>query len=428
LDEEAAPNVARMFRMIIDGLSPSQIAETFTTEGILIPTVHWEKVGAGMRTYPNANPTRWSVTCVTNILKRQEYMGWCVLNKTIKETYKSKRKQNDPENILIFKDMHPAIVDEETWSVVQKLRETMRVPQRATGEIHKLTGILYCPDCGEKMYYKRGSTGRANQPHDEYVCSSYRHYTRSCTMHYIRANVIENLILTAIQNVSGYVRENQGEFIERIRELSAVQQEQGVKENRKKLTKSKRRQEEILTLIKKLYESYALEKITEKNFTDLLAEYNDEQTKLETEIAELQTAIDDWEADSVRADKFIDLAQKYTEFPELTPQILNSFVDRVYVHEADKSSGKRIQKIEIHFNFIGNFNLPQELIAEPETEPPRASTKKLRRDMTEEELQRHREADHRYYARKIAGRLAKEQAERAEILKGTSFASVSVAA
>ncbi|GHU95234.1 recombinase [Clostridia bacterium] len=423
LDEEAAPNVARMFRMVIEGISPTQIADTFTAEGILIPSAHWEKVGAGMRKWEGANPTRWSVTCVTNILKKQEYMGWCVLNKTVKETYKSKRQKNDPENVLIFKDMHPAIVDEEMWTVVQKLRETKRVPQRATGETHPFTGILYCPDCGQKMYYKRGSTGRQTHPHDEYCCSSYRHYSRRCTCHYIRVNVVESLILTAIRNASGYVRENQGEFIEKVRALSAVQQAQGVKDNRKKLTKSKRRQEEVATLIKKLYESYALDKIPEKNFTDLLAEYNDEQAKLETEIAELETAITEWETDSVRADKFIEMVQKYTEFPELTPQILNSFVDRVYVHEADKSSGKRTQEIEIHFNFIGNLSFPQVTPEQPQEETPRTSTKKLRRDMTESEIEKERERDRQRYAVKRNARLAKEREQRYEILSGTSFAN-----
>jgi cell division protein FtsB len=244
-------------------------------------------------------------------------------------------------------------------------------------------------------------------------------------MHYIRVNVVESLILTAIRNVSGYVRENQGEFIEKVRELSAVQQEQGVKDNRKKLTKSKRRQEEVATLIKKLYENYALDKIPEKNFTDLLASYNDEQDKLETEIAELQTAVDEWETDSVRADKFIELVQKYTEFPELTPQILNSFVDRVVVHEADKSSGKRVQEVDIYFNFIGNLSFPQ-ATPEPE-EPPRISTKKLRCNMTDDAREAERERDRRRYAVKREARLAKEQAERAAILAGTSFAELPIA-
>jgi hypothetical protein len=279
------------------------------------------------------------------------------------------------------------------------------------------------------MFYKRGKTGRPI-PHDEYVCSSYRHHSRSCTCHYIRVNVVEELILTAIRNVCGYVRENEGEFVEKVRELSAVQQEHGVKESRKKLAKSKRRQEEVATLIKKLYENFALDKIPEKNFTDLLAGYNDEQSKLEAEIAELDAAIKEWDADSVNADKFIDLVRKYTEFPELTPQILNNFVERVVVHEADKSSGRRTQEVDIHFNFIGNLSFPPVIAEQYETEQaatPRTSTKKLRRDMTEEELRQHREADHRYYAKKIAARLAKEQTERDAILAGTAYENLPLA-
>jgi DNA invertase Pin-like site-specific DNA recombinase len=386
LDEEAAPNVARMFRMVIEGKSPTQIADTFTAEGILIPSVHWEKVGAGMRKWEGAKPTKWSVTCVIHILKKQEYMGWCVLNKTVKETYKSKRKQNDPGDVLIFKDMHPAIVDEETWNVVQKLRETRRRPERAGGEPNPLTGILYCPDCGSKMYHKQGKADATHHPHDEYCCSSYRHYSRTCTCHYIRVSVVEELILTAIRGVTAYVRDNKTEFMEKIRELSAIQQEQGIKDSRKKLAKSNRRQDEVATLIKKLYENFALDKIPEKNFTDLLAGYNDEQGKLEAEIAELEAAIAEWETDKLNAGNFIGLVQKYTEFPELTPEILNSFVDRVYVHEADKSSGRRTQKVDIHFNFIGNISFPPLSTEQDEAEQaetPRTSTKKLRRDMTE---------------------------------------------
>lgn len=161
-------------------------------------------------------------------------MGWCVLNKTIKENYKAKRKAAAPEDMIIFKDAHPAIVDEETWNIVQRLRETRRRPERIGGEPNPLTGILYCADCGEKMYHKKGNTGRPNQPHHEYVCSSYRHYSRSCTCHYIRVPVIEKLILTAIRRVSGYARENEAEFIQRVRETSVISQEAAVKESRKR--------------------------------------------------------------------------------------------------------------------------------------------------------------------------------------------------
>ena len=223
LDEEAAPVVERVFKSIINGKSITQIADELSSENILIPTAHWQKVSAGMRSYPDAHPTKWSAATIIVITKKQEYMGWKVLNKTVKENYKSKRKKVSPEDMLIFKDSHPAIIDEETWNVVQRLRETRRRPERITGEPNPLTGILWCADCGAKMYHKRGRSDPSHKPHHEYVCSSYRHYSRSCTCHYIRVAVVENLILETIRNVSGYVRKNETEFMERVRKTSAVQ-------------------------------------------------------------------------------------------------------------------------------------------------------------------------------------------------------------
>ena len=348
-------------------------------------------------------------------------MGWKILNKTIKDNYKSKKRENNPENRLVFKDAHPAIVDEETFNIVQRLRGTKRRVYKLDEDTYRLTGILYCADCGAKMYHKRGNTGRDNQPHHEYVCSNYRHYTNSCTCHYIRVSVIEKLILEAIQRTSGYVRENEAEFVKRVRDEAALQQETAVKENRKKLTKSKRRHEEINTLIKKLYESYAAEKIPEKHFSELLKGYDTEQTTLDIEIEKLQAEIDRYNTDSVRADRFIELVKRHTEFTELSTSLLNEFIEKVIVHEADKSSGKRTMKVDIYLNFIGKFELPQ---AEEEQEPEKLTGtrgRKLRRDMTEEELMHEREIDHRYYARKVAAKKAAEAAERAAILQGTPY-------
>lgn len=324
VDEEAAPVVKRCFQSIIEGKSLTQIAEELTAEKILTPAAHWKNVGERVsRPASGANPTRWAVATIIQILKREEYMGWKVLNKTGTESYKSKKRQATPENRLIFKDAHPAIIDEETWNVVQRLRETKRVKERIGGEPNPLTGVLYCADCGEKMYHKKGNTGRPNHPHHEYVCSSYRHYSRSCTCHYIRVSVVENLILTAIRRVSEYVRENETEFIERVREKSALQQETAVKESRRKLTKSKRRREEISGLIKKLYEAYATGKIPENHFSELLTGYDTEQAELDKQIAELQAAVDSYNTDSVRADKFIELVKRHTEFTEFSASLLN---------------------------------------------------------------------------------------------------------
>lgn len=422
LDEEAAPIVSRIFQSIINGKTVTRIAEELTAEKIMTPNAHWKHIGESVSMGAhNADPYKWSTATVINLVKKQEYMGWCVLNKTIKENYKSKRKAAAPEDMIIFKDAHPAIVDEETWNIVQRLRETRRRPERIGGEPNPLTGILYCADCGEKMYHKQGNTGRPNQPHHEYVCSSYRHYSRSCTCHYIRVPVIEKLILTAIRRVSGYARENEAEFIQRVRETSVISQEAAVKESRKKIGKSKRRREEVSGLIKKLYEAYASGKIPEKHFTELLTDYDTEQEKLDTEIAELQTAIDTYNTDSVRADKFMELVKRHTEFTELSASLLNEFVEKVIVHEAVKINGKREQTVDIYLNFIGKFDVPLTEEERQEEAPKRTSRKKPRHEMTEEQRQRERERDHRRYAQKVAAKKAAEEAQRAAILQGTIY-------
>ena len=425
IDEETAPIVRRIFRSIIGGKGVTRIADELTAEGILTPNAYWKSTGATVsRGAHNANPARWSASTVIVILKKEEYMGWKVLNKTTKESYKSKkREQTPPENRLVFKDAHPAIIDEETWNVVQRLRGTKRRVYKLSGEPNPLTGVLYCADCGEKMYHKQGNTGRPNKPHNEYVCTSYRHYAKECTCHYIRVEAVETLILEAIRRTSKYARENEAEFMKRVREEADLQQEAAVKENRKKLTKSKRRREELSGLIKKLYEAYAADKIPEKHFSELLKGYDTEQTTLDGEIEKLQAEIDRYNTDSVRADRFMELVKRHTEFTEFSAALLNEFIEKVAVHEADKSSGHREQKVDIYLNYIGKFDVPE---LEEEQQPQeniyiRNSTKKLRRFMTPEELERARESDRRRYAKIRAARIEKEEAAKAAILQGTAY-------
>ncbi|MCL2055577.1 MAG: DUF4368 domain-containing protein, partial [Oscillospiraceae bacterium] len=272
------------------------------------------------------------------------------------------------------------------------------------------------------MYNKIGKTGRENKSHDEYVCSSYRHYSRSCTCHYIRVEVVKQLLLDTIRRVSDFARNNEAEFVERVRQESTLQQETAVKENKKTLRKSQRRREEITGLVRKLYETYAAGKIPESHFADLLKGYDTEQIDLDTEIETLQAEIYTFNADSVKAERFMELVKKHSEFTEFSPLLLNEFIEKVIVHEADKSTGKRIQKVDIYLNFIGNFDLPQ--VEKPQEELPKTTGskgRKLRRFMTEEEREHEREIDRRAYAKKKAARLAKEQAQRDEILAGTSF-------
>jgi len=421
LDEEAASIVKRIFQSIIAGKNVARIAEELTAEKVLTPNAHWRAIGAKVsRGAQNADPCKWSTTTIINILKKEEYMGWKILNKTGTDSYKSKQRKPTPENRLVFKDAHPQIIDEETWNIVQRLRGTKRRVFKLDGETNPLTGILYCADCGAKMYHKRGNTGRPDQPHHEYVCSNYRHYSKSCTCHYIRVVVVEKLILDAIRNVSKYALKNEEAFIQRVREEAELQQETAVKENRRRLTKCKRRREEINHLIRKLYESYAADKIPEKHFSELLRGYDAEQKNLDAEIEKLQSEIDRYNTDSVKADRFLELVKRHTKFTELTPTLLNEFVEKVVVHEAVKIEGKRTMQVDIYLNFIGKFDLPEQK-EEQEEVPEKKRRKKRRYEMSEAEREILRQRDKERYAKKVAAKKAAEAAARAKILKGTAY-------
>ena len=206
---------------------------------------------------------------------------------------------------------------------------------------------------------------------DAFVCSSYRQLTRDCTMHYIPTAKMEAAILAAIQRVSWYVRHNEAEFIERVREASDQHQENAVKEYRQKVSKAQRRCKELDGLVKKLYEGNATGKIPDKHFTRLLAEYDEEQTGLEAAIAQWQEAIESWNADRLKTDKFIELVSRYTDFSELTTPMLNEFIEKVVVHEGEGRGNSRRQRIDIYLNFIGAFEVPAHIVTPMEAEEQR---------------------------------------------------------
>jgi DNA invertase Pin-like site-specific DNA recombinase len=359
LDETAAAVVRQIFQLVIDGKGVYQIANMLTTEKVLIPSAYMQSIGEHCTHNTYADSYAWRGGVVSTILQRREYMGMKILKKTYSESYKQKKRKDTPtDEQITFEGAIPQIVDNETWELAQKLRRVVRRPAKDGRPPSPLTGLLVCADCGKLLTHARNADYRTGKEKNEYVCGNYRQGTKNCTMHYVRANVIEDLILKAIQRVAGYVKQNETEFVERVREASNLQAEVEVKESKKRLTKSERRVSEIDKLVTKLYETYALGKLPENHFERMLAEYDAVQTELFRTIVDLQTAIDDYAADSVRADKFIEIVRKYTEFPELNATLLNEFVEKVVIYEADKSSGKRVQKVEIHLSFIGNFDVP----------------------------------------------------------------------
>jgi hypothetical protein len=235
------------------------------------------------------------------------------------------------------------------------LKRTVRRPPKSESAPNPLTGLLYCADCGAKLTHRHSGYDNC------YVCSAYRKGVRQvCTIHYISVKNIEKLLLTAIRRVVCYVRDNSAEFMEKVRAASVIQAENAVKDSKRTLAKSKRRVTELDSLIRKLYEDNASGKIPDKHFDRMFAEYDAEQTSLEAKIVEMQADIDRFAEDSQNVGKFLDLAKRYTEFTELTPQILNEFIERVDIHEKDKSGEKTTQTVDVFFNFIGNFNVPDD--------------------------------------------------------------------
>ena len=417
IDEEAAIVVRRIYQMTIEGKGVNEIGRILRAEKIPIPSEHWKRIGAPVRVGKYADPYAWSATTIGYILQRPEYMGRKVLGKTVKESYKTKKhRKTAPEERYYFDDALPVIVDEETWNNAQRLRKTVRRPPKKEGPPHRLTGLLYCSDCNSKMTH-RHTLVQKKYVDDAYICSSYRQLTRDCTMHYISTKNVESLILSAIQRVSWYVRENETEFVQEVREASAVQQEETAKECKRRLAQSKKRYAELDVLVKKLYEQNALGKLSDRHFERLMSEYDDEQSSLEAAMKELQGQIDVWNEDNLRTDKFIDLVKRYTDFSELTTSMLNEFVEKVIVHEGDSRGPGRRQRVDIYMNFIGAFDVPVDIVTPMELEEQRRQQKEMAektkrlQEHYQERYERRKQEKREFTARKNAGLLTPDELE-----------------
>lgn len=374
IDEEAAAVIRRAFQLSVNGHGPFQIASILRDDKIECPSVYLAKKGLG--TWKNkadlSRPYDWSGATVKRLLSYPEYIGHTVDFRTHMESYKDKRATDQPpEKWLIIENTHEPIIDKETWELVQELLKTKRRYNPWTGEANPLTGLCFCAECGAKMYNHRKDVPRKRADssivpyHEDYYDCSTHNLTKSrveprCSSHYINTKALQSLILESIRTASTYAIENPEAFMERVREASQVRQAEAAKELKRKITRAKKRSSELDILIKKLYESFAKEQITEKRFAMLSAEYEKEQAELEQIIASDQTALDSFNEDTERAEQFLALAKKYTDFSELTAPMVFEFVERVMVHESYKDEyGDRHQQVDIYLKFIGNFDVPR---------------------------------------------------------------------
>jgi hypothetical protein len=353
-----------------------------------------------------SEPYAWPGGTITAMLSKPEYCGHTVNFRTFKESYKDKNsKWNAKEDWKIFHNTHEAIIEQAVFDTVQKLRGTPRRVD-SMGEANPLTGLVFCHDCGAKMYNSRQSKpyydeirfGKVyrHKAADFYTCSTNNlgrnAFKTVCSGHFIRTEVIRSLVLDAIREISSYVKENVTEFVEKLREESVVRQAEAAKSHKKQLAKNERRIAELDHLYQRVYEDNAAGKIPDERFTQLSGSYEREQAELKQQSSALQAELDAFNADSEKADKFIEIVRRFSNFDELTTPMLNEFIHKILVHEADKSSGERVQDVDVYFNFIGNFTLPkEEVILTPEE---LAAQEKLR-----EKRAKQREANKRWYAK-----------------------------
>ena len=296
------------------------------------------------------------------ILNRREYLGHTVLGKTTRDNFKTKRKRiANEDELLVFYNTHEAIIDQETYDKAQRMRKRVSPRRNSEKPAHRLSGLLYCADCGSRLAYinSKPKDGKIYDSNQAFRCSRYHNKYHSCTGHYIKASTIEMLIYQATKRVSQYVLKDEQEFVEQLKAQYELQCEKDNTDDKKELLEAKRRMMDLDDLIKGLYENFTLGRLPERQFNRLMTEYDTEQSSLEQRISELETATERISTKAVQIDKFVRLVKKYRDFEELTTPMLNDFIEKVVIHEAEGGRTKdRTQQVDIYFNFIGNFVLP----------------------------------------------------------------------
>lgn len=399
VDEEAAAVVRRIFQMVIDGMGTKAIANQLCREKVLIPSAYLEQSDDGeSRNHSYHDPYRWTCTAISYILEKQEYMGHTVLGKTICENFKTKkRRKANPDELIIFENTHEAIVDEEMWNLAQKVRRKLKRSLSDGTRSHRLSGLVYCSDCGKRMSYRSPQSqhrpnGKLYDCDSSYVCPTYKSLYADCTMHFIKASTLDSLVDGAIREIAAYVLKDEKAFLQQVRELVNSNQEYSQTDSKKELAAAKKRIAELDNFIKKLYEGNASGKIPDRQFDRLMAQYDGEQQELEARVAEIEENLGKLRQEAESGDMFVRLVHKYRDFTEITPTMLNEFIDKIVVYEATGGRGfDRTQKIDIHFNFIGQFVVPESAEAIPTAEEMKLLKEQERRKRKCESARRYRQ-------------------------------------
>ena len=410
VDEEAAEVVRRIFRLAASGLGVQHIAETLHREHIERPAAYMHRKGYADHEFRESlnRPYDWNASTVSAILKRPEYLGHSVCFRHTNISYKTKQQRiNDPSDWIILENTHEPIVDRELFDLAQRNRRTVRRDGKS-GKPNVLTGLVFCADCGQKMYNRRKgseydpSTGLYKS--DYYGCSTYnltRYVTgRSCTSHAIQTKALRTLILDTIRKVTAFALKDKACFAEKVREQSQLKRTAEAKELQKKVTKAKRRVEELDRLLMKLYEDYALERIPFERYSEYAGRYEAERNALKGELAVDQQNLALYTEDSESIDRFLALADRFTDLSALTDEMILSFVDKILVHEPIIMDGERTQEVEIFLKHIGKMEIEDAPTPSPTAE-----------EIASEAKRKKKRAYHRqYYREKIKPRKEAQKA------------------
>ena len=433
VDEEAAEVVRRIFSLTLEGYGPYQIACKLSADRIEIPVVHLARFNEGVnRSKPVKDPYGWGSSTIVNILKKREYLGHTINFKTRKHFKDKKSHYVSEDEWTIFENTHEAIIDQQTFNLAQKIRSNVRRYPNGWGEAAPLTGLLYCADCGGKMYVHRTNNGRRIS---QYTCSNYTKVpcgTLCPTQHRINESAVLTLVSDTLRAIAEYSRNDRTEFIHTVQETQVAQQSADISKKRRRLAAAQKRAGELEKLICKIYEDNALGKLPDARYRALDAQYAKEQDALEIEIAELEKAVTSYEQSQKSAEKFIALIDKYENFDTLTNTMLNEFVEKILVHErARKGSQDTTQEIEIYFNFLGRY-IPPSLQPVPLTpeEQEELQKKEERKDRLHQNyLKRKASGAQKRYEDKIKAKKkaemdAKKALIRAEDMKKGIFSTV----
>lgn len=363
IDEPAAEVVRKIYALCLAGRGPSQIARQLEKEKILVPSAYYESVGRSHAQKVPTNPYSWDQATVVGILENRQYTGCAVNFKSTTVSYKVHKKiHNATEDYQIIPNMQEPIISEEQWLRVQELRKHRRRPT-ATGRTSLFSGLVYCPDCGAKLHFCATKSLKRNQ--EFWRCSNYKDGRGTCQIHYIRDVVLERIMLEAISSLADFVKCHEPVFLYMLAKKTNAMRQKEHKRLEQAVEQGTKRIAEIDRLIEKVFEQNAIGILSDERFSKMLQSYEKEQKALTQEVAESRQTLEDAKQKATDLRLLLRTLREMTEINELTPTLVNSLIERIEVHNNDKSSGHCYVKVDIYFTAVGMIDIPteQEILA-----------------------------------------------------------------